>query len=146
MTFTAGSGTQTLDSGGTSFYNENGTPTSFSTSVQIDSGGEGRSTDGGREDLNLKIYARDGTFKGNFRNPDKSHRYAKFTGVIVQLEDGKTLPPGLKQYQSGSRLGLINAYVLDLPDTALAQMATLADVRSAGHRTCGAGAEHANGG
>jgi serine protease AprX len=53
------------------------------------------------------------------------------TRLILQLEDGKALPPNFAQYVKGTRLGLINSYVLEVPDTAIAQVAAHANVRSA---------------
>lgn len=51
--------------------------------------------------------------------------------VIVQIEPGQALPAALEQYQSGDRLGIINGYVLDVPDSALDQVIGPASVRSA---------------
>jgi serine protease AprX len=58
-------------------------------------------------------------------------RAGRRSRVIVQLENGKALPEGLKAYQLGNRLNLINSYVLDLPDTALRTIAAQVNVRSA---------------
>jgi serine protease AprX len=57
-----------------------------------------------------------------------SWRHSK---VVVQLVEGQTLPAALKQYQKGDHLGLINGYVLDLPDTALAQLDSVSELKSA---------------
>ena len=43
--------------------------------------------------------------------------------VVVTMAEGQALPPALRQYQKGERLALINGYVLDVPDTALSQVA-----------------------
>ena len=51
------------------------------------------------------------------------------TRVIVRM-DGHALPPALKQYER-ERLELIDAYVLDMPDSALDQVASQAEVKSA---------------
>jgi len=57
-----------------------------------------------------------------------SWRHSK---VVVQLGDGESLPAALKRYQKGDRLELINGYVLDLPDDALAQLDNVASLTSA---------------
>lgn len=51
--------------------------------------------------------------------------------LIVQLGNGQTLPASLRAYQSGNRLDLINGYVLDVPDNALADVASQVEVASA---------------
>jgi serine protease AprX len=51
--------------------------------------------------------------------------------VIVQLDEGTALPQELAPYQTGARLGLINAYVLDVPDRLLTQVVEQRGVRSA---------------
>ena len=51
--------------------------------------------------------------------------------LIVRLEDGKSFPPGLAQYIKGNRLGLINGYVLEMPDSALAQVNAQVNIHSA---------------
>ena len=53
------------------------------------------------------------------------------TRLIVRLEDGKSLPPNLAPYVKGNRLGLINGYVLEMPDSALAQVGSQVNVHSA---------------
>lgn len=51
--------------------------------------------------------------------------------VVVQVGEGQALPAALRQYQRGDRLNVINGYVLDVPDSALAQVAAQVDVTSA---------------
>lgn len=51
--------------------------------------------------------------------------------IVVELGEGQELPTGLRRYQKGNRLGLINGYVLDVPDSALGQVSSLAEVKSA---------------
>src|SRR5262245_36783294 len=50
--------------------------------------------------------------------------------VIVQLEAGQNLPANLQGFVKGQKLNVINAYVLDLPDSALNQL-SLGSVHSA---------------
>jgi serine protease AprX len=51
--------------------------------------------------------------------------------VIVRLQPGAPLPDTLKQYVRGSKLRLIDGYVLDVPDAALTPLAALPQVASA---------------
>jgi hypothetical protein len=51
--------------------------------------------------------------------------------IVVQLESGQMLPQALRAYQRGNRLNLINGYVLEVPDAAIAQVAAHASVKSA---------------
>ena len=51
--------------------------------------------------------------------------------VVVQLAPGAELPASLKRYVRGSKLALIDGYVLSLPDSALATLDALPQVASA---------------
>ena len=64
------------------------------------------------------------------------NRRASFAGgrtsqVVVRLAPGAALPASLQRYVRGSRLDLINAYVLVLPDNSLAALDVLPQVASA---------------
>jgi serine protease AprX len=61
-----------------------------------------------------------------------SQRHAsRRSRLVVQLQTGQTLPPALKPYQKSNRLNLIDGYVLEVPDTAIDQVAAQASVKSA---------------
>ncbi|MBS1820165.1 MAG: S8 family peptidase [Acidobacteria bacterium] len=51
--------------------------------------------------------------------------------IVVRLEPGQALPARLQRYVRGSRLRLIDSYVLDVPETELASLDALPQVASA---------------
>ncbi|MGC4085467.1 MAG: S8 family peptidase [Vicinamibacterales bacterium] len=51
--------------------------------------------------------------------------------VVVRLEKGQVLPTRLQRYVRGSRLQLIDSYILDVPDSELSQLDALPQVASA---------------
>jgi subtilisin family serine protease len=51
--------------------------------------------------------------------------------VIVRLQAGSDLPAALRPYEVGERLSLINAYVLDLPDSQLSALSAVDQVSTA---------------
>ncbi len=56
---------------------------------------------------------------------------ARKSQVVLRLQPGTALPPALQQYVKGRRLALIDAYVLDVPDSVLPSLETLPQVASA---------------
>ncbi|MEQ1908059.1 MAG: S8 family peptidase [Vicinamibacterales bacterium] len=51
--------------------------------------------------------------------------------VVVRLSPGATLPAGLRTYVRGTRLQLIDAYVLNLPDSMLSDLDDVPEIASA---------------
>jgi len=56
---------------------------------------------------------------------------ARVSQVVVTLEPGAQLPPSLQRYVRGSKLQLIDGYVLSIPDNALGELDALPQVASA---------------
>ena len=68
-------------------------------------------------------------------DPELNRRAAagssRLTRVVVRLADGAALPASLQPYVRGSRLRLIDAYVLAMPDSALSKLDALPQIASA---------------
>ena len=67
-------------------------------------------------------------------DPELSRRSTARSGtsrVVVRLSPGATLPAGLRAYVRGSRLQLIDAYVLNLPDSMLSDLDDVPEISSA---------------
>src|SRR3954469_7035966 len=56
---------------------------------------------------------------------------ARVSQVVVTLEPGAQLPPSLQRYVRGSKLQLIDGYVLSIPDNSLSELDALPQVASA---------------
>lgn len=66
-------------------------------------------------------------------DPDLAKRVQQRTSsqkatVIVELQDGQSLPDGFRKYVRKNPLGIINGQVLDVPEAELAQLAASASV------------------
>lgn len=86
------------------FATSGGRFTDFSTDVRVtEDGSSVVQKNVGNADLSLQFNSRIGSFSGDFRNPDHSHRLARFSGVIVQGSTEK----GAGVFRGESKAGLV---------------------------------------